>query len=654
MVVLGLVLAHVLQAQVRGRTLAEETRAARLIARIGIQPRLSPHEVRDGLGPAEIRDLDRQLRTEAVKRDLARIKLWNAQDRVIYSDDHSLIGRTLEPSEDLEDALAGDPEQAAIVNPTPHSETAGEVGLGTLIEVYVPLRFAAKGKPAGAFEMYLSYGPVAGAITRDHKEIVLLVAGGLLLLWLVLYRIVAAASRRLRQQARENDRLARYDQLTGLANRTLYGERLDAMLASGRRSGPGAVLIADIEGFKQVNSTFGNEAGDQLLCAVARRLEDDLEDVSLVARLGNDEFAMLSCPLPDGGAASVASAVQRVLEAPVVLNGVGVNVEVSIGIARIGSGSKSALELIQHAEAALGRARVTGSSVEEYSPERDHFDPERLSLLGQVRAALESGEFIIHYQPKLDLKSRQVTSAEALVRWQHPEKGLLAPADFVTIVEQTALISPLTANIVGQAVHDLARWRADGLDLEVSINLSARNLLDAGLPAQILEIARRHDVAPQWITVEVTESATLTDPDAAAAVLQELRDAGFSVSIDDYGTGNASIDYLARLPASEIKIDRSFITDICTDPRADAVVRSTINLARHLELKVVAEGIETQQALDHLTALGCDCAQGYLISRPVAFADLAGRVAELNDTLAKQHPAVEISARRTSRSAPTV
>ncbi len=644
MVVLGFVLARVLQAQVEGRTLAEETRAARLIARIGIQPRLSPREVRTGLTPGEVRDLDRQLRTGAVKQDLARIKLWNAHDTVIYSDDHSLIGRRLEPSDDLEDALDGHPRQATIVNPTPHSETAGEVGLGTLIEVYVPLRFAAAGKPAGAFEMYLSYKPVAGAIARDRKEVALLIAGGLLLLWLVLYRIVAGASRRLRAQARENDRLARYDRLTGLANRTLYCERLDAELRAGRDQG--AVLIADIEGFKQINNTFGNDAGDELLRTVAQRLEHDLDGVALVARVGNDEFAMLSCPLPSGGAASVASAVQRMLEAPVVLDGVDVNVEVSIGIAPMDGASGTATELIQHAEAALGRARITGSSVEEYSPQRDHFDPVRLSLLGQVRTALERCEFVVHYQPKLDLRSQRVTGVEALVRWQHPDKGLLAPGEFVPMVEQTALIGPLTANIVEQAVGDLASWRRQGLELEVAINLSARSLLDAELPAQLLEIARRHEVAPELLTIEVTESATLVDPDAAIAVLQRLRAEGFKVSIDDYGTGNASIDYLARLPATEIKIDRSFVAAICEDPRADAVVRSTINLAQHLALTVVAEGIETQEVLDHVTELGCDLAQGYLMARPLPYSELAGRVAELHRTFAQSAPPVEISARR--------
>ncbi len=288
--------------------------------------------------------------------------------------------------------------------------------------------------------------------------------------------------------------------------------------------------------------------------------------------------------------------------------------------------------------------------MEEYSPRRDHFDPERLSLLGQVRTALERCEFTLHYQPKLDLRSRRVKGVEALVRWQHPEKGLLAPAEFVPMVEQTALIEPLTEAIAEQAVRDLASWHRQGVELEVAINLSARSLLDRGLPAQMVELARRHGVAPRWVTIEVTESATLTDPDAAIGVLHELRAAGFGVSIDDYGTGNASIDYLARLPATEIKIDRSFIAEICTNPRADAVVRSTIDLAQHLELTAVAEGIETYEVLDRVAALGCDCGQGYLISRPLPYSELLERVAELHRNPLRPAGSVEISA---SRAAPS-
>jgi len=543
---------------------------------------------------------------------------------VIYSDDHSLIGRRLAPSDDLEHALDGRPNQAVIVNPTLHSETAGEVGLGTLVEVYVPLRFTGSGKPAGAFEMYLSYNPVAGAIQRDKTTIAVLVAGGLALLWLVLYRIVARASRRLREQAAENYRLARYDPLTGLPNRTLFTERLEARLSA--RSGPAnaAVLMVDLDGFKQVNSTLGNEMGDRVLCEVAGRLRSGLDEATIVTRLGNDEFAILCPPTTDlDGGLMTAAAVQRRLEAPITLDDVALNLDLSIGIATRLESNLRAGDLLLRAEAALARARANCSRIEVYTPELDSFDPARLILLGQVRGALERDEFVLHYQPKLDLATGRTTGVEALLRWQHPERGLLGPVEFIPLVEQTALVGPVTLHVVDLAARQLAAWRRLGIDLQVSVNLSARNLLDDELPGTLFEILRRHGIPPEQIIVEVTESATMTDSEKAACVLESLRAGGVGVSVDDFGTGNASIDYLARLPASEVKIDRSFITDICHNERSEAIVRSIIDLARHLNLKVVAEGIETRAALERLSVLGCDMAQGYLIARPLAAADLA-------------------------------
>jgi diguanylate cyclase (GGDEF)-like protein len=618
MVILGVLLARVLQAQILARTLADQSQAARLITRIGIQPALSERKVRQGLNPATVAALDRQLRSGTVKRDLARIKIWNANDTVVYSDDHSLIGRRLKPSDDLEHALAGRPNEAIIVNPTPNSETAGEVGLGTLIEVYVPLRFAASGPPAGAFEIYLSYRPVAGAIARDKRTIALLVAVGLALLWLVLYRIVARASRKLRQQASENYRLARFDQLTSLPNRTLFTERLQAHLRAARRPATTAVLAIDIDGFTQINHTLGNAIGDQVLRETARRLAAGLADDAVVARLGDDEFAVL-CGTVDGeaGALGKAADAQRRLESPMAFDGIALNVEAAFGVATAAPGALAAEELLQHAEAGLARACAERTQVELYRPERDSFDANRLILLGQVRGALERGEFILHYQPKLDLATGRTTGVEALVRWRHPERGLLGPVDFVPLIEQTALVGPFTLSVVDNAARQLVAWRELGLDIEMSVNLSARNLLDDDLPAKIFDILRRRGVPAERLAVEVTESATMANSDKAALTLQALRSGGIGVSIDDYGTGNASIDYLARLPATELKIDRSFITGICEDPRAEAIVKSTIDLARHLDLKVVAEGIETDADLARVTALGCDMAQGYLISRPV-------------------------------------
>ncbi len=552
------------------------------------------------------------------------MKIWNAHDRVIYSDDHSLIGRTLTPSDDLRDALAGRPHGAEVVSPAEHSETASEVGLGQLVEVYVPLRFHPSSPPEGVFEIYLSYRPIASAVTRDKRMIALLIAVGLALLWAILYRIVARASRRLRRQADENHRLAHYDQLTELPNRNLFLEGLaEAVGDEDPDRGVVAVLLIDLDRFTEINNTLGVENGDRVLCEVARRLRGELGSEALVARLGADEYAVM-CPRAQGsvGALSTAGAVQASLEQPIVLEGVALNVEASIGIAVMGEHAEDPDALLQRADAALAHARSHCTRIEVYSPACDHFDATRLVLLGQVRSALEHGEFILHYQPKVDLGSGSVVGVEALVRWRHPERGLLPPPSFIPVIEQTALIGPLTLHVIDQALGQMVIWRRRGIDLEMSVNLSARNLLDSELPGKILALLGRNSIPSARLTVEVTESAAMVDPDRAAAVLQALRCSGVGVSVDDFGTGNASIEYLTTLPANEIKIDRSFITDILDEPRAQAIVRSTIDLARNLGLTVVAEGIETDAVMEHLTALGCDVGQGYLISRPQAADDL--------------------------------
>ena len=287
-VALGFILARVLEQQIITRTLADAGESAQLIARLGIQPRLTPSDLRNGLSARGIHELDEQLRARSVQRDLARIKIWNSQRKIVYSDDHSLIGQSPNTSgdDDLHDALEGQADPAEVVTPERGTETASEVGLGRLVEVYVPLRFAASGPPSGAFEIYLSYRPIAAALTSDTRMIALLIAIGLTLLWAILNRIVARASRRLRQQADENDRLARYDQLTGLPNRTLFIEGIeDAVRRSKRRAGTFAVLLIDLDGFTEINNTLGTANGDLVLCEVARRLRGSVCDDAFVARL---------------------------------------------------------------------------------------------------------------------------------------------------------------------------------------------------------------------------------------------------------------------------------------------------------------------------------------------------------------------------------
>jgi diguanylate cyclase (GGDEF)-like protein len=621
MLVLGLILARVLETQIVTNALDDANQSAQLLARIGIQPRLSPGDLRDGLSAGGVRDLDHQLQARSVTQNLARIKIWNTHHEVIYSDDHRLIGRTIAPSDDLRDALAGHPHEAEVVTPTAQSETASEVGLGQLVEVYVPLRFTASGPPSGVFEIYLSYRPIAARVSHDKRMIALLVFFGLALLWAVLFRIVARASRTLSRQAKENDHLARHDQLTGLPNRVRFIELVSEALLSQARSPHDrqvAVLLVDLDGFKEINDTLGHANGDAVLREVARRLEAELGPEAVVARLGGDEYGILHPHTKDiSHTLLIAARAQSSLERSIEVEGVALNIEASIGIAVVPEHAEELDVLLQHADMALDRAKSHRSRVEIYSPEHNHFDTARLTLLGQVRSAVEQGQFILHYQPKVDLQTGRTTSVEALVRWQHPEEGLLAPARFVPLVEQTALIGPITLHVIDRALAQMAAWRRLGLHVAMSVNLSARNLLDPELPHQIQDLLRRHDTRPQELIVEITESATMADPERAVRVLEALRRMGVGVSIDDFGTGHASIAYLTRLPANEIKIDRSFITDMCQNERDEAIVRSTIDLARHLGLHVVAEGIETPEVWERLVNLGCDTAQGYLISKPV-------------------------------------
>jgi diguanylate cyclase (GGDEF)-like protein len=623
-VVLGVILTRTVEKQLVARTIGDASQTARLIAEIGIQPRITPLELSAGLSPAGIAELGRQIQAGMVKADLARIKIWNAQRMIVYSDDHALIGATPPPSEELLNALAGRPKDAIVVTPRPYSETAPEVGLGRLVEVYVPLRFSALSAPSGVFEMYIRYAPVAASIAGDKRTILIVVAIGLALLWALLFRIVERASRRLSAQAEENYELARYDQLTGLPNRTLFHERVAACAReTAEHPDDAAVLLIDLDGFTEINNTLGDRTGNQLLRNVGERLRARLGGNAFVARLGADEFAVL-CTRTGGieGALEQASAVHSSLETPLILGGVAVNVDANIGVA-VGEAQEAPEAFIQRADAALMRAKAHHSRVEVHSAERDSFDASRLILLGQVRHALDHEEFVLLYQPQVDLKTGRALSAEALVRWHHPTRGMLMPGTFMPLIEQTALMSATTQWVLIRALRQMVRWRERGLDIGVSVNLSARNLVEDDLPAKIATLLREHRIEPDRLTVEVTESATMTDPERAVRLLNALRTVGVRVSIDDFGTGNASITYLNRLPATELKIDRSLVSGICESARDEAIMRSTVDLAHYLDLNAVAEGIEDAAVLERLIDMGCDAGQGYLFSKPLSAGELA-------------------------------
>lgn len=453
--------------------------------------------------------------------------------------------------------------------------------------------------------------------------------------------VVAVAHGRLEAEATLRHR-AHHDALTGLPNRVLLYDRLDhAIVGANRRGSRCALLLVDLDGFKEVNDTLGHPVGDALLQAVAGRLRGVLGPDATVARLGGDEFAMV---LPDvDSPADAETAARRVLAAlddPPVVAGMPIPVGASVGIALAPDHGADASALLQRADAAMYRAKRLATRVQCFDQHLDGREPKRLARAGRLSSAIDDGELALAYQPKVSLPEGRVVGAEALLRWHHPEEGLLLPGEFLPLVEPTATILPLSRWVVHEAVRQMAQWRRDGLDLHVAVNCSARYLQSPQLVVDVLEALYTTGLPSDRLVLEITESALITNPLAALTTVGHLVGAGVRISIDDFGTGFASLAQLERFPAAEIKIDRRFVaglgdvaglptgngqrpvpgTDEALGRRREAIIQAVLDLGRSLDIDVVAEGIETQAALDQLTRRGCSLGQGYYFSRPVSAA----------------------------------
>ncbi|PWU25493.1 MAG: GGDEF-domain containing protein [Candidatus Rokuibacteriota bacterium] len=616
-VLLGLILAHTLRNQVRSRSLANARQSAELVSQSAIQPRLSPSDVAHGLTPRHVRALDKEVRDSRIGTRVARIKVWNRAHTVVYSDDRKIVDKKFPPSDELQEALEG--HVASEVSNVQKAENTGERKYGQLLEVYVPLQFASRATPAGAFEIYLPYRPIAAAIDRDTKKLYLILFAGLALLYLALFRIVSSASRRLRRHAAENRHQALHDALTDLPNRTLFHDRIEQALRHARRERvAGAVLLIDLDHFKEVNDTLGHQKGDLLLKDIGVRLRGALRESDTIARLGGDEFGVLLPHLDSGaGAIEVAEKIRAALERDFVIDDLPVGIDASVGIALYPEHGEDVDILLQHADVAMYEAKRTHSGIEHYSVEHDPYNPVRLAMVGELRKGLEQNEVLLHYQPKVDLETGKVAGAEALVRWQHPARGLISPVEFVPMAERTGLIRPLSRYVLNMAIGQCHEWTEAGLALKVSVNLSTRNLLDPTLPDDVARLLGKWHLPASLLELEITESTIMVDPKRAMEVLRRLNEMGITLSIDDFGTGYSSLAYLKELPVNELKIDRTFV-EAMTSNRGDAfIVRSTIDLAHNLRLQVVAEGVEDAETMSELTDLGCNVAQGFHLSRPL-------------------------------------
>ena len=418
---------------------------------------------------------------------------------------------------------------------------------------------------------------------------------------------------------------AEHDTLTGLPNRELLNRRLEEALAADRVSGAHTgLLVVNVDRFKEINDTLGHGCGDQVLAQIGPRLiAAAVRGDDMVARLGGDEFAVLMPGLEnlDEGA-QVAELVLAILQSPFSVRpssgeATTVDVAVSVGMAVAPLHGERPAALLRHADAAMSEAKEAASGLAVFAGNRRAGGPSGFEVLGGLRRALERNELVVHYQPKFDLRTNRLHSLEALVRWEHPERGLLGPGQFMPVAEATGLIHPLTDRVIELVLQRVRAWTREGLRVPVAVNLSARCLHGRSLPERVTAALAEHGVPVDLLSLEITESAIMRDPEAALGLLDTFTAAGIHLSLDDFGTGYSSMAYLRRLPVSELKIDRSFITGLLTE-RADTIlVRSIINLGHNLGLHVVAEGIEDRATVEVLRQLECDVLQGFFIARPM-------------------------------------
>ncbi|MFI6095641.1 putative bifunctional diguanylate cyclase/phosphodiesterase [Lentzea sp. NPDC051213] len=434
--------------------------------------------------------------------------------------------------------------------------------------------------------------------------------------------------RKILRQAAKSEHEASHDALTGLANRTLLTQRTEQAIKRANNSGePLGLFLIDLNRFKPINDTLGHAFGDRLLQHVAHRLTGAVRDLDTVARLGGDEFAVL---LPAVGTAAnalvVANRVHRALEEAVDLEGLAVDVGCSIGVALYPTDSADAHELLKHADIAMYAAKRARLGTSVYEPGLDEHSAAQLTVISDLRHAIDHGELVLHYQPKADVRSGKVCGAEVLCRWQHPRLGLLGPDRFIPAAEETGLIEPLTQYVLDHALAQCLAWHTHGWDMPISVNVGAQCLHDPTFPEQVDRVLRKHGRPADVLTLEITESAIIADPHRATDVLVRLRELGVRLSIDDFGTGYSSIAYLRTMPVHEMKIDRSFTTNMRTDSSSGAITRSLLGLAHNLELEVVAEGVEDEETWTALAALGCDIVQGYALSKPLPADEFAAWV----------------------------
>jgi diguanylate cyclase (GGDEF)-like protein len=609
-VVLGVLLAITYRADTNNSGMAEARTEAGLLADDVVGPDVGDSVLHGSLPPGAAAKIAAAFSRESGEGRLLRLRIRDQAGDVIWSNDES--GRSDVADDEALDATRGE-TVSDLTRLNADANDNGPIG-PRVVEIYQPIRVGAARTQVGVLEMYLPYAPIQHDVTSGLHRMYLLLGAGLSALWLVLGAISASTTRRLRRRAERLQYIAHHDVPSGLLNGAGFAAALAGLLGPGGETPPSVALI-DVSRFREINEALGRARGDQVLLELGRRFADVAGSGALVARLGGDEFGVAG-PVPvTVDPHSWAAGLQAAVDEPVLVDDIPVLVEVAIGYDS-GTAGEPVDDLLVRADAALARAKSSITKCAGFV-ELTELIASSVALLPRFRRAMTADELELHYQPKTLLSDGSVIAVEALVRW-NLDGWLLPPGAFLPSIEQTALIHPLTDWVARTALAQLVEWGDATPDLHVAINVSARNVSDPMFAGRLLAIVAEAGVDPRRLTVEVTETALFVDPDAARGCLVELRAAGVSVSIDDFGQGQTSLAYLAALPVDELKIDRAFVSRVVADPAHAAIVCSIVQLGHTLGLQVVAEGVETEAEQARVESLGADIAQGYLIARPMA------------------------------------
>jgi diguanylate cyclase len=584
---------------------------AELLAETILSDELKASDFQHPAGPERRAELDQLFRRKALRNGTVLVTLSRPDRVVTYSTDHTLIGRQSGDAARTREVLEGTLTSDVTSIPDPRTRRSLKV-----LRSYVPLR---PGNRPGVVGIYQDYSPIESAAQAAFLPVAGILEVVLLLLYITLVPILARVSRRLQRHVERIRHQAFHDDLTGLPNRLHFREHIAAAIAGARQeSRPVAVFLLDLDRFKEINDTLGHQCGDELLKELGARLRSVTEGAALLARLGGDEFGIVAPDTDADEALLLAERVRSALESPFVARGVPLVIEASIGISLYPENGRDVDTLIQHADVAMYSAKETRLGFALYDDSLDTSTAAELALMSELRTALEREEIVLHYQPQIDVGNGRVVGLEVLVRWAHPQRGLLPPGSFIPFIERTGLSTSLTGYVLTAVARQLRKWRDAGVEIDVTlaVNLTMFDLLDTSLPGKVSALLEKAGVDAARLEVEITERVIMADPVRVRAVVEQLKEAGVRIAIDDFGTGYSSLSYLKSLPVDVIKIDRSFVMGMMEDESDRAIVRSTIDLAHNLGLSVVAEGVDSKDTLDELARYGCDVAQGFYIARP--------------------------------------